>query len=238
MRALSAYALGVLAAMTSIATAQRVREPIALPVWIAPVAAPHATIRPCQYLGLLSLPAAWSPGDGGVVLLVDRQARTQARESLTQALLDHGAAVMEFGLTDDCSPDDDRPPVGDALGRVLGGLVALADRGAGVVVALGEGRAGSAALGAADPGLAAPYLAPQLPRFALGMAFGAGPPRFAAGSSPATTERWTERLELFCTMTGPALAPGDAAGAAAVARSCRAATSGLQAGAGRPGPQR
>ena len=170
----------------------------------------------CARMLVLNLPEAWSAGDAAVILLADDDAALRAQRHLTAALLLQEAAVLEFpsGPAEGCALRKD-----DQVGEVLGALQDLrAQAGAGLVVAIGVGQAGPAALAAAQEDVAALYFGPEGPRLAAGIALPDGAPAaFAAGPPPPPTEAWHLRAPRLCD------AVGAATGGAAVAQACRAA---------------
>ena len=170
----------------------------------------------CARLLMLNLPGAWSAGDAAVILFAEDDAALRAQRHLTAALLQEAAAVLEFpsGPAEGCALRES-----DQVGEVLGALQDLGVQvGAGLVVAIGVGQAGPAALAAAQEEVAGRYLGPAGPRLAAGIALQQGaPPAFAAGPPPPLTEGWRLRAPLLCD------AVGAATGGPAVAQACRAA---------------
>jgi hypothetical protein len=170
----------------------------------------------CDRMLVLNLPEAWSAGDAAVILFAEDDAALRAQHPLTDALLQEATAVLEFPSV---------PATGctlherDQVGEILGALQDLrVQAGAGLVVAIGVGQAGPAALAAAQEEVAGRYLGPAGPRLAAGIALQQGaPPAFAAGPPPPPTEGWHLRAPLLCD------AVGAATGGPAVAQACRAA---------------
>jgi hypothetical protein len=77
--------------------------------------------------------------------------------------------------------------------------------GAGLVVAVGAGAAGAAALEAAREEVAARFLGAGGPRIAVAVAIGPdGGRTFAPGAPPLPEEAWGERFPLLCAaLAGP-----------------------------------
>lgn len=152
---------------------------------------------------LLSVPPAWTVGDAAVVVLSEGPWPGLARERTVAALLSEGAAVLELDVTAarGFSPDNARtgPPATaeELLPDLRGATEALRrDAGAGLVVALGHGAGGDAAVLAAEIERAAvpPGAAPGLVAAA---SLGPGPARFALGGAPPG-RGWRVRAELLC----------------------------------------
>lgn len=184
-------------------------------VWVRPQAQAGA-VRGCARTLVLDLPGAWSAGDAAVILFAEDDAALRAQRHLTAALLQEAAAVLEFpsGPAAGCTLRES-----DQVGEVLGALQELRmQAGAGLVVAIGVGEAGPAALAAAQEDVAGRYLGPAGPRLAAGIALQEGTPAaFAAGPPPPLAEGWSLRAPLLCD------AVGAATGGTAVAQACRAA---------------
>jgi hypothetical protein len=177
------------------------------PLWLEPV--PPAAPQPYAIPALLNLPAGWSAGDGGVILLSDGpwgDSRTSLmRDRLTAALLDEGAAVLELdvntarAVADRAGTPGPVPRGRDLLPAIYGALLALRrEGGAGLVVALGHGAAGEAALQASTEAAATHHIGEVGPRLAAAAALGPGPARFAAGARPAEAEGWPQRAPRLC----------------------------------------
>ena len=170
----------------------------------------------CARMLVLNLPEAWSSGDAAIVLLAEDDAALDAQRHLTAALLREAAAVLEFasGPAEGCALREV-----DQVGEVLGALRELrVQAGAGLVVAIGLGRAGPAALAATEEEVAGRYLGSAGPRLAAAIALREdAPAAFAAGPAPPPGEAWHLRAPLLCD------AVDAATGGAAVAETCRAA---------------
>jgi hypothetical protein len=148
----------------------------------------------CDAPALLNLPAGWSSGDAAVVLLTAAPLVDATRDGLVAALLAEQAAVLEM-VPSPCA-DGSRP---DAAGAALGALRALhVTEGAGLVIAIGYGPGGRAALAAADEAQAAARLGPSGPRFAATLAIGDGPPTMLPGPEQPPALRAPLRLSLLC----------------------------------------
>lgn len=165
-------------------------------VWVRPLAAEDAP-RPCTRMLLLTAPRDWAEGDAAVVVLAPEGMAIAARE-VGAALVAEEAAVLDYvsgfggcGDVSSVAPD----PVGEALG----GLLALKEAGAGLVVAVGLGPSGPAVLEAAREEVAARFIGPGGPRFAAAAALmGEGPAAFRMGRAPAAEDRWADRAPLLC----------------------------------------
>jgi hypothetical protein len=178
------------------------------PVWIE-AAAPDGE-EGHTFPALLNLPPGWMVGDAAALVLFDAPWPGLARENLVAALLDEGAAVLELdaNAAREFGPENPRAgpePTAAELAldvrAAVGGL--RRDTGAGLVVALGHGAGGNAAVLAAsadrmaarpdDAGLAAAAsLGPGLAHFALG---GAAPGR-----------GWPVRAERLCRVLAAVVA--------------------------------
>lgn len=166
-------------------------------VWVRPLVAEDAP-RPCARMLLLTAPRDWADGDAAVLLLAPDGMADAARQ-VGAALLAEEAAVLDyvsgFGGCGDVST-----AAADPVGEALGGLLALKEAGAGLVVAVGLGPSGQAVLEAVREEVAARFLGPGGPRFAAAAALmGEGPPAFRMGRAPAAEQRWAERAPLLCT---------------------------------------
>ena len=183
-------------------------------VWAAPLAEPGAP-RPCVRMLVLTAPRDWADGDAAVLVLAPEGMARQAR-ALAEVLVAQQAAVLDYASGfGGCEVAATVAP--DPVGEALGGLVALKEAGAGLVVAIGLGPAGAAALAAAREEAAARFLGPGGPRFVAAMALmGAGPAAFRLGQAPVAGDRWPERAPLLCAAVA---APEGPAALAA----CRAA---------------
>lgn len=188
-------------------------------VWSTPAPAPDAA-RGCARLLLLNIPEGWQSGDAAAVVMAPEGRGFDIARPLVGALLAQQAAVLELpsgqgGGVGACAA----VPAG-AVAQFLGALSALrAETGAGVVVAIGLGDAGPAALAAAREAVAARLLGAGGPRFAFAAALGgARPALFEAGAPPPPEERWSDRAPLLCAALRPFAGGGDvgACGAAAL----------------------
>jgi hypothetical protein len=171
-------------------------------VWVADPDTPRLVRAP----GLLNVPPGWSSGDAAVVLSPGAWP-DGLRDRLVAALLESGAAVLELGLA--------RAGGGGtgALARdMVGGLRLLREaEGAGLVVAIGFGEGGDAAL-------AAERTAPaEADGFAAAVRLGPGAAAFSSGAVPEI-EAWPSRVPLFCGVLAGVLRTG----AAEFAVSCEA----------------
>jgi len=156
--------------------------------------------------GLLHLPPGWTVGDAAAVVLSDGPWPALARERLTAGLLGEGAAVLEMDAdaARGVSPDNDvvapPPKAAELVPDVRGAVDALQrDAGAGLVVALGHGVGGAAALLAA----AAARLRPGGDGLAAGVYLGPGPAAFALGGVPSegpmgVHRGWPTRAARLC----------------------------------------
>ncbi|HEV7265017.1 MAG TPA: hypothetical protein VGN83_08885 [Falsiroseomonas sp.] len=172
-------------------------------LWIAP--------RPARPLpALITLPPGWATGDAAVILLTDRQAAPPARDRLRTPLLAEGAAVLELEFGRAPGRDCDRA----ALEALAAGAAALRQEiGAGLLVAVGFGCAGQAALQAAGGAVERIGFADAAAPLAATMALRDGPPAFAAGSAPSPDEAWPLRAPILCRLLAGALGAADVVGA-------------------------
>jgi pimeloyl-ACP methyl ester carboxylesterase len=132
------------------------------------------------------------------------------------------------GFSAESDRDAPAPTPESLLHDLAGALVALRrDSGAGLVVALGHGLGGEAALLAADGARMAEMLGDAGPRFTALGAIGPGAPAFRAGASPPPDEGWASRVPLLCNVLAVAHlgtpAPGESGSVAAgaVDSACR-----------------
>ena len=175
-------------------------------VWAAPLVEDGGP-RPCARMLVLTAPRDWADGDAAVLVLAP-EGMVEAARPIVGALVAEQAAVLDYSSGfGGCDAATTVAP--DPVGEALGGLVALKEAGAGLVVAVGLGSAGRAVLDATREEVVARFLGPGGPRFAAAAALmGPGPPTFRMGSAPAAEDRWAERVPLFCaTITareGPA----------------------------------
>jgi hypothetical protein len=79
------------------------------------------------------------------------------------------------------------------------------DAGAGLVVAIGRGAAGEAALLAAQEAAMARRLGADGPRLAASAALGSGRPAFVLGAVPAAEQGWPARAPLLCAALSAAV---------------------------------
>jgi hypothetical protein len=199
-----------LLALTAVAAAAGPQPAAALdytrfePLWLAPSMAPPGTAAPQpppferQAPVLLNLPPGWMVGDAAAVVVADHPGGDGTRDRLVAALLAERAAVLELNMhtaarglsTDNRAASPAAPSAAQLLPDLFGALLALrGDAGAGVVVAIGQGLSGDAALLAAGEAAAAAHLGAAGPRFAALVALGpAGRPAFAAGTAPPEAE--------------------------------------------------
>ncbi|MEO3474194.1 hypothetical protein AAFN86_20160 [Roseomonas sp. CAU 1739] len=189
---------------------------------IASIAAPD-----CRTGVLLTLPSAWRPGDGAVVLLTPEPQRDAARDGLVAALLGERAAVLELVPRSCEAVRAGRDTVVAAALGALDALTRLA--GAGPVTLIGYGRGGMAVLDVVrEP--AADLLGEAGPRYVAAVAIGDGAPRFAFGSRPAARREASSRLSTLCqalaVSAGGMGATPDSAAPNAAAESCQSAMAG------------
>lgn len=171
------------------------------PIWID-TADPDGADRTLP--ALLNMPPGWMLGDAAVVVLSDGQWPGQARERLVAALLEEEAAVLEFDVNTAwrLGPQSARagrlppPTPAELVSDVRGAAQALRkDAGAGIVVAVGHGVGGDAAMLAASlERLAAPVDGTGLVAAA---SLGPGPARFALGKADPG-RGWPVRAEILC----------------------------------------
>jgi hypothetical protein len=152
-------------------------------------------------MAILTHPAGWRSGDAAVVIAPGGDWPDQLRARLVVALLEAGAAVLDLPQGWPWAP---------GLGSAIHAL--RRDASAGIIVAIGRGEGGEAALALAG--------APQ-PDVAAMAQIGPGAPLFRfAEAAPA--EGWPERAALLCALLAD-LAPPDAPG---LGNACRAALPG------------
>jgi hypothetical protein len=167
-----------------------------MPVWIAGASGLTAGEVPA----LLNLPPGWTTGDAAVVLAPGGDWPPGFRDRLVAALLDSGAAVLELNR-----PEAGRPPE-EALAQDMGAALATLHQafGAGLVVAIGHGMPGEAAMRAASPAAR-----PGGPAYAAAVALGPGAPRFALNPMPED-QGWPQRAAILCDLidlAGPTALP-------------------------------
>ncbi len=162
-----------------------------------------ATEEPDGLLGtpaLLNLPPGWLTGDAIAVLAPGGAWPEGQRDRLVSALLDAGAAVLELD-----------PPRGGATQAALRAEMAEALRtsevvlGAGLVVAIGRGEGGEAALELAAGGETV-----EGRQYAAAVHFGPGAPAFLARPVPEA-QGWPLRAPLLCDVLASVVLPGDGA---------------------------
>jgi hypothetical protein len=196
-----ALALGIgTAGAASLGTTENTQV---LPVWLGPGSDGTQVSAPA----LLNLPPAWTPGDAGVVVAPGGAWEPGARDRLVAALLDAGAAVLELNQPRDGLPGEDplRRDLAEALRTLHLGF------SAGLVVVVGEGTAGEAALA-----VGAEAAAGERSHFAAAIRLGPAP-AFLPGQVPPA-EAWPSRAPLLCEV----LALAQPAGAAGFASACTA----------------
>ncbi|WP_372619092.1 hypothetical protein [Falsiroseomonas sp.] len=168
---------------------------------------------------LLALPPGWAVGDAAAILLADRQAAPALLAMLRAGLIAEGTAVMELEPGEaPCPPDP--PPVLSA-----GAAALRQDVGAGLVVAIGFGSAGPAALQAAGGAAARTGFEGGALPLAAAVALAGGPPTFAPGAAPRPEEAWPLRAPILCRLLAGALGEAD------VTEACLAALLPAAAGA-------
>lgn len=172
-------------------------SPHALGLWIT--TGPERPAGP--WMAILTQPAGWQSGDAAVLLVPGGDWPDGLREHLAAALLAAGAAVLEL-------PHGAPSPL--PLAQAIHAL--RRDASAGIIVAIGRGEGGDAALALADAQRRAAAPLAALARI------GPGAPVFRfAETAPA--EGWARRAALLCTLLA-GLAPPDAPG---LGEACQAA---------------
>lgn len=233
--ALVAWAAAALACLAAPASA--LEHTRMEPVWIES-AAPDGE-EGHTAAALLNLPPGWMIGDAAALVLSDASWPGLARERLVAALLDEEAAVLEFDATAArrIGPEAARLGPEPTTAETALDLRAAADTmrrqiGAGLVVTLGHGAAGEAALlaaalertagpaGGKGVTVAAASLGPGAPRFALG---GAAPGR-----------GWPVRAERLCMVLAAVRVPADASAERQCLRALIGASEAQLARAARP----
>ena len=185
-------------------------------VWMRP-AVPAGAAQPCDRLLVLSAPRDWATGDAAVVLVTAAPHAEAAAAHLAEALLAEETAVARLRAGDGGGIGPCASAPADPVAELLGALAALRGQaGAGLVVAIGLGAAGPAALAAAEEEVAQHALGAGDTRLAAGIALDEAGTRFRAGPPPPPREAWAARVPLLCE----ALAPLTGAEAAAA---CQAA---------------
>jgi pimeloyl-ACP methyl ester carboxylesterase len=147
---------------------------------------------------LVRLPQSWRTGDAAAIMLFHPPAAMPLRNRLVAALLDRGAAVVEVdaNVAEGFAADPDAVPVPPTTESLLRDFRAVAralraEYGPGVVVAMGHGLGGEAALMAADPDLGDTG-------FAAVASLGPATPAFRAGPPPPPDEAWPLRAPMLC----------------------------------------
>lgn len=176
------------------------------PLWLEP-AHPEDAMGPVGYTvpALLNIRPDWVTGDAAAIVLSDGPWAEPVRDRLVAALLEAGAAVLELdvntarGFAPDNGATGPAPSGRDLLPDVFAALQSLRrDAGAGLVVAIGQGAGGEAALLAAPEAVAARHLGAAGPRLAAAAALKPGAARFAAGPPPSANEGWPVRAGPLC----------------------------------------
>lgn len=212
--------------------------------------AEHATFAPlwyrvgassdgheCHAMGLLNLPPARSGGDAAAVVVTARGLRDARRDMLVAALLHEGAAVLEIvaGAVARCGVAEEASlpaAPSDVLAELRAARHALAEHGAGLIVAIGYGAQGEPALDAAaleraggSPG----------GRLVAAASITDGTVRVARGAPAAEAEGWSHRAPRFCAALAAALPGGaEATRCATVLQATEAGTPVAIQAAGRP----
>lgn len=196
----------VIACALSASVAQATEQTLMEPIWIGTVAADGTAGRTIP--ALLNLPPGWMLGDAAVMIVSDGLWPGPARERLVAPLLDEAAAVLDLDVNTarGFSPENSLtgPPATaeELVPDVRGAAETLRrDAGAGLVVALGHGPGGEAALLAASLERASRSHASALVAVA---SLGPGPARFALGGA-APGRGWPVRAELLCRLLAAAV---------------------------------
>jgi hypothetical protein len=204
------------------APAGAAEPPLVIPLFVEVPPVQGAAGPGCVGTAILTAPGGWSPGDAAAVVLADHERPDPARDRLTGALLAEGAAVLELAARGLC---------GGAAGPVPALFAALRtlrrEAAAGLVVAIGHGPGGEAALEAVAEARAAAHLGRSGERFAAAARLGADRAVFAPGPAPPAAEAWPLRARLLCaTLAGAAT---DGTGEAARRQAADACASALAA---------
>lgn len=169
------------------------------PLWFDTVPSDGAPGRTVS--ALLDVPVGWVFGDAAAVMVSDGPWPGPARERLVAALLGEGAAVLKLDSAEarGFSPENavTGPPAtaGDLLPDVRGAADALRrEAGAGLVVVLGHGAGGEAAVLAAGMEQTA---APDAADIAAAASLGPGPSHFAPGGADPG-RGWPARAGVLC----------------------------------------
>lgn len=156
------------------------------PLWLQPPGAD------APFPVLLVQPAGWQPGDAAVVVIPDPAGSRSLQDRVVRILLETEAAVVELdpAATQIAMPAMLPYPALEAAARMAALQTALrllrTETGAGLLVVLGLGQAGTLALAVVtEPNLAA--------------AIALGPePRYLPGAPPPPAEHWPKRAKLLC----------------------------------------
>lgn len=220
-RAVAAGLTALLLAAAARATEHTTFEPL----WMAPDDNETDVVHTLP--GLISLPPGWQPGGGAAIMIGAPEVPGGPRDGVVSRLLGEGALVLEldvftargYAADSGAAPS---PPDAAALAHDLFAALRVLRReyDPGLVVSLGFGLGGEAALRAATM---------RLPRGVTGFVAGADlesrPTRFAPGAPPDGAEAWSLRVRSLCrALTEPAAADADMA-----ARRCEAALNGQAA---------
>lgn len=181
------------------------------PMWLPSGAQGGAAGAP-PIPALLSVPPGWLAGDAAAVILSDGPWPGLVRDRLISALLEEGAAVLELD-TDAArgfSPENARmeplPGAAELAADLRGAVDGLQrDAAAGLVVAIGRGSGGDAAVLAADDA----RQRPSGDGLAAGAHLGPGPAAFALGGVPlegsmGVHRGWPARATRLCGVLGRA----------------------------------
>jgi hypothetical protein len=188
VRLVAAAGLAVLAARPVVATEYTRFELLFVPHERADA------LRPLPVL--VNLPPTWRTGDAAAIVLFHPPSAQPLRNRLVGALLDLGAAVLELeaNVAEGFVADPDATPTVPTAPTLLRDLRAAeralrAEYAPGVVLAIGHGLGGDAALLAAEPAAG---------DFAATASFGPGAAAFRAGTPPPPGEAWPARAPLLC----------------------------------------
>jgi hypothetical protein len=157
----------------------------------------------CDTVAPLHLPPTWKTGDGAIVLLTVTSRHDAMRDALIEALLSEEAAVLELGPA---RCEGSRDGNDSVITGALGALEAVTrTAGAGLVVAIGYGRGGTAVLDLVrEP--AANLLGANGPRYAAAVAIDRGRLAFALAPRLPAREQAAFRLTALCQALAAALA--------------------------------
>jgi hypothetical protein len=220
-RSALAFLAAALTAFTCLPPASATEHTRMEPVWIEAVG-PDGE-KGLTFAALLNLPPGWMFGDAAVLVLSDGPWPDLARERLIGALLGEWAAVLELDVKgarqagSDKSPARPAPTVEELSLDVRAAVDVLRrDTGAGLVVAVGQGAGGEAALLAASRELAN---GPDRDRGGLvaAAALGPEPARFSLGGAEPG-RGWPVRAELLCGVLAGVIPPPEAVRADAECR--------------------